>query len=130
MQNDADTIKAGLKMVMTLLIFLMVVSALKLLSGLASGGGLISIVWFALTAWICWNVYIGKVWARILLAGYMLATGIIPLVLSLGAAGIGAGDSGFAVMGFVSLIQVVLALSLFVVPSVNAYFEYAGAQSQ
>ena len=75
-------------------------------------------IWVALIAWICWNVYIGTVQTKILLAGSLLVTGILLLVLSLGSAGVS------------SFTQVLLALSLLSLRPFNVSSEYTAAQSQ
>ena len=124
MNNDASAIRAGLRIVTIGLIVLMVLAALDLLGGLLTRGGLTPIVRFALTAWICWSVYSGKVWARLILA-FLLVVGGVMTVLS----AFGGGD--FApFLGLIGILDIAGAVGLFVIPQVNAYLEYAAAQTQ
>lgn len=117
-------LQTGLRIVSALLIALVVLYVLDfLLSLLTSGFDLLAVARTAFMIWVCWCCYIGRVWARLLLAALLLIFGVAAVVggLHLG------GGLGVAVT-VLGALELVGAVTLFAIPQVNAYFEYAAAQ--
>ncbi|TSA83122.1 hypothetical protein FNU79_12370 [Deinococcus detaillensis] len=110
MNATAESIRAGFRLVSGLLILIIAINLLRVITNTLSYGGFSFglLLSFALLAGLCWAVYNGKIWARVVLALLLLLN---------------------AVSALIGALQLLSALSLFVIPQVNAYFEYAAAQS-
>lgn len=117
-------LQTGLRLVSALLITLVVLYVLSfLLSLFTSGFNLIGAAQTAFMIWVCWCCYIGRVWARLLLAVLLVIFGVAAVVGGLHLPG-GLGTA-VTVLG---ALEIAGAVMLFAVPQVNAYFEYAAAQ--
>lgn len=126
MNATAESIRAGFRMVAGLLLTLIVLNLLSVVTNTLSYGGFSFSVLlrFALLIGLCWAVYNGKVWARVILALLLLFNAVGALL-----AGLSFGGSLGAFAALIGALQLFGALSLFVIPQVNAYFDYAAAQS-
>ncbi|WP_407538522.1 hypothetical protein Q0M94_10005 [Deinococcus radiomollis] len=120
----AAQIQVGLRVVSALLGTLVVLYLLSFLIGLlTSGFHLIQAAQTAFMVWMCWSCYIGKVWARTLLALLLVIFGIAAVVAGLHWQG-GVGT----VVLILGILEIVGGVSLFAIPQVNAYFEYVAQQ--
>lgn len=121
MTYTAADIKKGLGIVMGILGTIVALNVVRFGLNLATGhAGLFSLLVLAFQLWMCWAVYTGKLWARIFLSAGLLLQGVVMLGL-----GFSAGDGLTALFGFAALA---CGLSFWVIPAVNAYFEYVKAQ--
>ncbi|MFT2720195.1 hypothetical protein ACMT4L_09350 [Deinococcus sp. A31D244] len=106
---QAAAIRAGWTITTVILGVVLLTSLIVMLLG-GSGAGQIR---FLLEAALCWNVYLGRGWARALLVLLLIVNAA--LLLS-------AGNPFSTVLGVVPLLG---AAALCFVPQVNAYFRYA-----
>lgn len=114
----AESIKAGWRITTLILVCILLFELLGLLAPLLLGLPLsvLGLGRFAIEVWLCWNVYQGKPWARVVL-GVLLLLAAIQLLLS-----------GWSVAVGLGVIGLIFAVALFAVPQVNAYMEYAEQQ--
>lgn len=112
---SAKEIKTGWRIVTGILVSILLLALLtRILTPLLLGhvptlGNLVNIV---LTGWLCWSVYQGNSIARVILVGLLLLNAALLIRL------------GDVLLAF-GLIHLIFGLSLFLVPQVNRYFEYA-----
>lgn len=107
----AEDIKAGWRIVTGILVGVMILQLLNILLSPT----FFSFVWFAAIGLLCWNVYQGKVTARLLLGAFLVLNCILPILM---------GGAALAV----GLLTLGCAVALFAVPQVNTYFEFASNQ--
>ncbi|GGR04908.1 hypothetical protein [Deinococcus ruber] len=123
--NSASEIRAGLRIVSALLLTMLGLNVLSFLLDATFGHfSVFGLGRLALFVWLCWSVYIGKIWARVFLGAVLLIYGVVTLFAAFSFGG-GLG----AVLGVVGGSELLGAVCLFVIPQVNAYFEYAAQQS-
>ena len=87
---------------------------LKILLNMLNSFNLFNIGVALIIILICWNTYLGKDWARLVLGLLLVSTGI---QMILGG------------VGLFAMIYFIFAGSLFFIPQVNRYFEYASGQT-
>ncbi|WP_425146906.1 hypothetical protein [Deinococcus sp.] len=122
--NSPAHLQAGLRIVSGLLIALLVLNLLSSLLDLASGHfGLFGLIKLALFAWLCWSVYIGRIWARVFLGAVLLIYGATTLFAAFSFG----GTLGGFLIG-IGALELLGTACLFVIPQVNAYFEYVAQQ--
>ncbi|AZI41708.1 hypothetical protein EHF33_02225 [Deinococcus psychrotolerans] len=126
MNATAESIRAGFRVVSGLLILIIGINLLRVITNTLRYGGFSFglLLSFALLVGLCWAVYNGKIWARVVLALLLLLNAVSALI-----AGLSFGGGLGAFVALIGALQFLSALSLFVIPQVNAYFEYAAAQS-
>ncbi|PTA69461.1 hypothetical protein [Deinococcus arcticus] len=114
MTTSAASIQAGWRVTALILGLLLASSVLGLLAGLVLGTlNVLALARFGLELWLCWQVYQGKAWARLVLCLLLLGAGVQMLL------------GGAVLFG---LLPILFALALFFTPQVNAYMDYAAQQ--
>lgn len=84
--------------------------------------GLGSIVRMVLTLWLCWSVYSGQAWARVVLGGLLTLGGALTAFGGLGLLALAPGFGVFFLL--IGLLQLGCAVGLFAIPQVRDHFGY------
>lgn len=122
MTYTAADVKKGLYIVMGILGLVLLMQFVQLVLALVLNRVTLgTFLWLGLVLWICWATYNGTLWARILFSVMMLISGLLLLMAAFGGGG--------GLVGLFGLAQLLCGLCFWVLPPVNAYFDYVAAQN-
>ena len=123
------SVRKGFRFVAAFMLLIIGSRLLQLLGDWSQGRAtLLSLFWFGATAFLCWSIYAGRMWARNILAlltvfGLLSSVFQIVAVFSVGGLGLGLFVTAL------TLINVGAVCALFMYEPVQDYFCYIGGDT-
>lgn len=123
------SVRTGFRFVAVFMLMIVGTQLLRLLGAWSQGGlNLLGLFWFAATAFLCWSIYAGRMWARNVLAVLTflgLLSSVLQIITVFSVGGVGLGLFSTAL----TLINVGAVCALFMYEPVQDYFRYIGGDA-